>query len=233
MSSGGTARRSPRPMFRPSQGGHGTGRPARSGGGGAGPSRPRRLVPDRSVPRHSTPDRSYAQFRALSCHRHRRCVSAEYEPPSQRLSRSHRPYSCDGHRRRQMSFGAGIREYEALRRGDRGSSRPEMAREKVRRPAGLDVELDLLTLLERLVAAALDVGVVDEHVVARLPGDEPETLFSVEELHGTCCHYLLLSSRGRRTDSHATPTTLGAGTGSPRLDRQKVFVRRPPRRPSP
>jgi len=35
-------------------------------------------------------------------------------------------------------------------------------------PAGGDVELDALTLVEALVALALDVGEVDEHIVATL-----------------------------------------------------------------
>src|SRR3954451_2637718 len=53
-------------------------------------------------------------------------------------------------------------------------------------PTGSDVELDTLTLVERLVAVALDVREVDEHIVALFPGDEAEALLSVEELHGTC-----------------------------------------------
>ena len=44
----------------------------------------------------------------------------------------------------------------------------------------------LLALVEGLVAVALDVGEVDEHVVALLAGDEAEALLGVEELHGTC-----------------------------------------------
>ena len=52
--------------------------------------------------------------------------------------------------------------------------------------AGSDVELDALTLVERLVALALDVREVDEHIVALLPGDEAEALLCVEELHGAC-----------------------------------------------
>src|SRR5687768_14087866 len=53
---------------------------------------------------------------------------------------------------------------------------------------GSDVELDLLAFVERLVATALDVGEVDEHIIALLAGDEAEALLSVEELHGACCH---------------------------------------------
>src|SRR5262245_6321259 len=53
-------------------------------------------------------------------------------------------------------------------------------------PAGGDVELDTLTLVERLVAVALDVREVDEHIVALLPGNEAEALLSIEELHGAC-----------------------------------------------
>src|SRR5437879_2395280 len=54
--------------------------------------------------------------------------------------------------------------------------------------AGSDVELDLLALVKRLVAAALDVGVMDEYVVAFGAGDEAEALFRVEEFHSACCH---------------------------------------------
>src|SRR3954451_4480933 len=57
-------------------------------------------------------------------------------------------------------------------------------------PAGSDVELDALTLVERLVAVALDVREVDENIVALLPGDETEALVSVEELHGACCQVI-------------------------------------------
>src|SRR5437764_14676305 len=52
--------------------------------------------------------------------------------------------------------------------------------------AGSDVELDLLTFVERLVATPLDVGEVDEHIVAVFPRNEAEALLIVEELHGTC-----------------------------------------------
>ena len=59
--------------------------------------------------------------------------------------------------------------------------------------AGGDVELDALALVKRLVAAALDVGEVDEHVVALLSRNEAEALLGVEELHGTCGHSILSS----------------------------------------
>src|SRR5204862_1294701 len=45
--------------------------------------------------------------------------------------------------------------------------------------SGSDVGLDSLTLVEGLVPVALDVGVVDEDVVAILPRDEAEALFRV------------------------------------------------------
>jgi hypothetical protein len=54
--------------------------------------------------------------------------------------------------------------------------------------AGADVELDGLALVEGLVARGLDVGEVDEHVVAVFTGDEAVALLSVEELDGTDCH---------------------------------------------
>src|SRR5690349_16073504 len=52
------------------------------------------------------------------------------------------------------------------------------------------VELDLLALLEGLVAVALDVRVVDEDVVRTLAGDEAVALLVVEELDGTGSHCL-------------------------------------------
>ena len=60
-------------------------------------------------------------------------------------------------------------------------------------PAGSDVELDALTLVEALVALTDDVGEVDEHIVALLTRDEAEALLCVEELHGTCSQELLFS----------------------------------------
>jgi hypothetical protein len=59
--------------------------------------------------------------------------------------------------------------------------------------AGRDVELDALALVERLVAAALDVGEVDEHVVAMLSRNEAEALLGVEELYGTRSQRILSS----------------------------------------
>ena len=52
--------------------------------------------------------------------------------------------------------------------------------------AGPDVELDGLALIEGLIAVPLDVGVVDEDVVAALARNEAEALLGVEELDGTC-----------------------------------------------
>src|SRR4051794_39306880 len=55
------------------------------------------------------------------------------------------------------------------------------------------VELDPLVLVEALVAAAGDGGVVDEHVLAAVIGsDEAEALFAVEPLHSSLCHSLAL-----------------------------------------
>ena len=42
--------------------------------------------------------------------------------------------------------------------------------------AGADLELDVLAFVEAAVAIARDVGVVDEHVLASLNGDESEAL---------------------------------------------------------
>lgn len=55
------------------------------------------------------------------------------------------------------------------------------------------VELDVLTLLETLVSTPLNVGVVNENILALLTRDEAEALLGVEELHGTCCQLLLFS----------------------------------------
>lgn len=52
-----------------------------------------------------------------------------------------------------------------------------------------DLELHLLVLVERLVAARRDRGVVSEHIRGSVVGsDEAEALFSVEPLDGACCH---------------------------------------------
>src|SRR5206468_5917626 len=60
--------------------------------------------------------------------------------------------------------------------------------------AGGDVELDVLALAQRLVAGALDVGVVHENVVASIARDEAVTLLRVEELDRTCRRQLILFS---------------------------------------
>ena len=54
--------------------------------------------------------------------------------------------------------------------------------------AGTDLELDGLTLVEAAVAIARDVGVVDEHVLASLDGDESEPLLAIEKLYGASRH---------------------------------------------
>jgi hypothetical protein len=60
-----------------------------------------------------------------------------------------------------------------------------------------DIELDTLALVERLIAVALDVGEMDEHVVALLSRNEAEALLGVEELHGTCSQGILSSVLSR------------------------------------
>ena len=65
--------------------------------------------------------------------------------------------------------------------------------------ARCNVELDDLTLVEALVAIALDVREMHEHVVTLLARDETESLFCVEKLHCTLCHfYPILKMTGRR-----------------------------------
>ena len=59
--------------------------------------------------------------------------------------------------------------------------------------AGSNVEFDTLALLQRLVAIALDVGIVNEDVFATLACNESEALLGIEELHGTCSQLSLIS----------------------------------------
>lgn len=49
------------------------------------------------------------------------------------------------------------------------------------------VELDLLTFVERLVSVTLDVGVVDEHIVATFTRDKAEALLAVKEFYRSLC----------------------------------------------
>ncbi len=65
--------------------------------------------------------------------------------------------------------------------------------------SGADLELDSLALLEAAVALAFDLGEVDEDVVGTLAGDEPETLFGVEELHRSADHSINSSLRVQLT----------------------------------
>src|SRR6266540_1742193 len=51
-----------------------------------------------------------------------------------------------------------------------------------------DVELDLLVLVQVLVALARDRAEVHEHVGAVLLGDEAEPLLGAEPLHSSSCH---------------------------------------------
>ena len=59
--------------------------------------------------------------------------------------------------------------------------------------AGSDVEFDALSLLQRLVAIALNVRVVHEDVFATLTSNESKALLGVEELYGTCSQLSLIS----------------------------------------
>src|SRR3954470_2311012 len=80
--------------------------------------------------------------------------------------------------------------------------------------AGRNVELDLLAFMQRLVTIALNVGVVDEHVVATLAGNESEALLGIEELHGTCSQLSLISSKepaGSAGRSHASGDAIQIG----------------------
>src|SRR5215217_7582140 len=68
-----------------------------------------------------------------------------------------------------------------------------------------DVELNLLVLVQGLVALGLNRRVVHENVVAAvLLRDEAETLLGVEPLYGALSHaYLLLLTRGGTATSAA------------------------------
>src|SRR4051794_35725681 len=71
-----------------------------------------------------------------------------------------------------------------------------------------DVELDLLVLVEGLVALRLDGGVVDENVVATvLLRDEAETLFGVEPLDSALSH-ARISPYWRETTTSAASTQM-------------------------
>src|SRR5260370_37993213 len=53
-------------------------------------------------------------------------------------------------------------------------------------------EAHLLVFLQRLEAAALNLGEMREEVVtATVRSDKPESLRIVEPLYGTCCHLLI------------------------------------------
>src|SRR5207249_4832069 len=58
------------------------------------------------------------------------------------------------------------------------------------------VELDALSFVEGAVAAALDVRVVDKHIVALLTSDEAEALLGIEEFYGAYSQLILFSERG-------------------------------------
>jgi hypothetical protein len=60
-----------------------------------------------------------------------------------------------------------------------------------------DIELDLLSLIERPVAIALDAGEVDEDVVTLFPRNEAEALLGVEPLDGACSQKNLSSVLSR------------------------------------
>jgi hypothetical protein len=55
----------------------------------------------------------------------------------------------------------------------------------------LDFELDLLSLIQRLVTVALNGGKMDENILARLALNEAKTFRSVKPLH-----YTLLFAHG-------------------------------------
>src|SRR5205085_8552913 len=63
------------------------------------------------------------------------------------------------------------------------------------------VEGDLLAFLERLVARALDGGVMGEEILAAvIRRDEAEALRVVEPLYGTCSHFVLPKSYAKLSE---------------------------------
>jgi hypothetical protein len=68
------------------------------------------------------------------------------------------------------------------------------------------VEFDLLALFERLVTASLNVGVVDEYVVALLTRDEAEAPLGVEKFHDSCCQrFSFLSASASQMTASSLP----------------------------
>src|SRR5262245_55625348 len=59
-------------------------------------------------------------------------------------------------------------------------------------PAGRDLELDGIIVVEVLVAIAFDVGEVDEHVAAPFSRDEAVTLLGIEKLDCASGHSMIL-----------------------------------------
>src|SRR5689334_23047795 len=88
-------------------------------------------------------------------------------------------------------------------RWGRASERADVLRLRALRTLGY-VELDLLVLVEGLVALRLDRGVVNEDVVAAvLLGDEAEALLGVEPLNGALSHARISPCIGRETTTSA------------------------------
>src|SRR6476660_6889181 len=87
------------------------------------------------------------------------------------------------------------------------SERADVLRLRTLRALG-DVELDLLVLVQRLVAVGLDGRVVHEDVVAAvLLRNEAETLLGVEPLHGALSHVLgtpVIGTRSHHIDGSAS-----------------------------
>src|SRR6476646_1608095 len=90
------------------------------------------------------------------------------------------------------------------------SERADVLRLRALRALG-DVELDLLVLVQRLVAVGLDGRVVHEDVVAAvLLRNEAETLLGVEPLHGALSHVLVTPVIGTRVVTSTTRTRCSA-----------------------
>src|ERR1700760_99784 len=80
-----------------------------------------------------------------------------------------------------------------------------------------DIELDALTLIQGLVTVSLDVGEVDEDILALLPTDEAETLLGIEKLDCSCnhCEFSLCFGRAKTTDPLPGAYTRGVSCQHP------------------
>src|SRR6266481_8773399 len=102
--------------------------------------------------------------------------------------------------RRACGKTLGVKEAERCRFGGsrriQASLRGLQIGRRLLAPLGHDVVTDLLAFHKAAHAGALDRADVHEHVLAAVARrDESNAFLSIEELHGTCGHHGLLTSR--------------------------------------